>query len=77
MTSLQEQMLNKIALNKNNLVLGEEPENCYQTLVFKQDVLSSPMDQAVITSLLRAGLIIEEDDTIQLTEQGFRIFEDL
>jgi hypothetical protein len=35
------------------------------------------MDQAVITSLLRAKLIIEEDDTIQLTEQGFLIFEDL
>ena len=82
MTSQQEAMLNKIALNKNNLVNGKEPKTHQEASVYKDYIIESPIDRAVIGALFRFKWVEQftdedGDEIIQLTEDGFEQFIEL
>jgi hypothetical protein len=82
MTKEQQNMLNKIALNKNNLVDGREPKTHLDTTIYREYVIETPLDKAVLGALLRFKWVTEIADEdgdliLQLTELGYSEFEDL
>ncbi len=82
MTKQQEALLNKIALNKNNLVDGKEPKTHNDTSVYKDYVIETALDKASLVALLRFKWVTEFADEdgdliLQLTELGYQQFEEI
>ena len=80
MTKQQEALLNKIALNKNNLVDGKEPKTYLDTATYRDYVIETALDKASLVALLRFKWVSEVADEdgdliLQLTELGFQEFE--
>jgi len=83
LTSLQELMLLKIALNKHSVIDGEEPSDYSQTYSYAEYVIESTLDRAVFNSLKRLKWVSEENTAVAnevvvgLTELGFEQFIDI
>ena len=79
-TTLQADMLRRIARSEFNQVNGGEPATPAETATWTAEIIENPQDQGVWTSLLNAGLINgaggKEGGTV-LTEAGFRAYKDL
>jgi hypothetical protein len=84
LSKLEKQMLENIASNEYNDVNGCDPENAEETFgwyypEYLDEGMTVNQVRGVVTSLVKKRLVgvdlDEEDNTIYLTEQGFKTYK--
>jgi len=79
LTELEQKMLKKIASSVYSESHGK-PQQAADTSTFIWDVIESPEDRGVVTSIKKKGLVEitkqenPDDNSIRLTESGFRMY---
>ena len=79
-TTLQADMLRRIARSEYSPVNGSEPERVEDATTWTQEVINSAQDQGVWTSLFNAGLIDGmggREGSTSLTGSGFAAYKSL
>ena len=78
MTPLQTEMLNKVATSEHNEMNGN-PTKVEQTITWADQMIETPQDKGVFTSLLNAKLVAHEgegvDAVVYLTDAGWNAWK--
>jgi len=80
-TLLERQMILNIAHSQYNPVNGYNPASASDTVTYAFDVVNTPEDKGVISSLIKKGLVNfykdpydKDDNTVCLTEAGYAVY---
>ena len=81
-TKLQAAMIQAIALDECNPLNGGRPEIAADAFTWASQIIRTPEDKGVFTSLQNAGLAWHNgcdgmDAVVKLTKKGFEVFQTL
>ncbi len=76
-TQLQSKMIQAIARSVYNAVDGGEPESAADAVTWAEMVIETAQDRGVFTSLMNAGLVWHNGESVGLTESGFAAYQQL
>ena len=74
-TVLQTKMLHAIATSEFNGVNGGIPDDRFDAFTWINIVVNTPEDKGVFASLINAGLVASNGETVELTDSGFEVFQ--
>lgn len=74
-TVLQTKMLHAIATSEFNGVNGGIPDDRFDAFTWINIVVNTPEDKGVFASLINAGLVASNGETVELTDAGFEVFQ--
>lgn len=80
-TTLQAEMIRRIARNEMTPINGAEPETAEDTETWASEVIETAEDKGVFTSLVNAGLAMhrgsKRDASVRLTAAGLAVYRSL